>query len=61
MISGTDFYTMQTEMNYPGVRIKQIYFSTIIKGFSFDVIISYVNDEQKMELLSLTNAMKFSN
>jgi hypothetical protein len=61
VISGTDFYTMHTEMNYLGVRIKQIYFSTIIKGFSFDVIISYVNDEQKKELLSLTNAMKFSN
>lgn len=61
VINATDFYIMHTEMNYMGLSIKQIYYSAIVKGFSFDVIISYVDEDQKNELLSLINAMKFSN
>jgi hypothetical protein len=60
VINGTDFYTMHAEMNFMGQNIKQIYYSAIIKGFSFDVIISYADEDQKNELLSLINAMKFS-
>jgi hypothetical protein len=60
VISATDFYTMHAEMKYLGLSIKQVYFSTILKGFSFNVIITYVDDEQKDELISLINSMKFS-
>jgi len=59
VINGTDFYKMNTAIKYMGVNIKQVYYSTILKGFSFNVIISYINDQQEQDLLKLINSMKF--
>jgi hypothetical protein len=46
-INGTEFHVMDAHMNYMGLDIKQIYYSTITSGFSFNVIVSYINDDQK--------------
>ncbi len=59
MINGTEFYKMDTRMNYMGLEIKQIYYSTITSGFSFNVIVSYINDDQKKILLESINSMIF--
>lgn len=61
MIDGVEFYKMHTEVEYMGIDIKQIYYSTILKGFSFNAIISYNDDQQKQELLNLLNSMNFKN
>lgn len=61
VINGTDFYKMNAEIKYMGLNIKQVYYSTILKGFSFNVIISYINDQQKQDLLKSINSMKFKN
>jgi len=58
-INGTEFYKMDAYLNYMGLEIKQIYYSTITMGFSFNMIISYVNDEQKNILFESINSMKF--
>jgi hypothetical protein len=59
MINGTEFYKMDAHMNYMGLEIKQVYYSTITSGFSFIVIVSYVNDDQKKVLLETINSMTF--
>lgn len=59
IINGTEFYKMNAEINYMGLNMKQIYYSTIVNGFSFNVIISFVNDQQKLDLLKSINSMKF--
>jgi hypothetical protein len=46
-------------LNYMGLEIKQIYYSTVLKGFSFNVIVSYISDEQKEILLKSINSMSF--
>lgn len=58
-INGTDFYKMNAEVSLMGITIRQIYYSTILKGFSFNVIISYSSDEQKDALLKVINSMTF--
>ena len=50
---------MDAHLNYMGLEIKQIYYSTVLKGFSFIVIISYISDEQKETLLNSINSMTF--
>jgi hypothetical protein len=59
LINGTEFYKMNAEINYMGLVIKQTYYSTIIDRFSFSAVISYVSEEQKLELLKSINSMKF--
>jgi len=58
-INQTDFYKMNCDLNYMGITIKQTYYSTILKGFSFGIIISYNNEQQKSDLLKAINSMKF--
>ncbi len=59
IINDHDFYLMHTSIDYMGVSIKQIYFSTVKNGFCLSTIISYTDEEQKMELLKTVNSMKF--
>ncbi len=56
-INGTEFYKMDAHLNYAGLEIKQMYYSTVLKGFSFNVIVSYVSDEQKKILLESLNSI----
>ena len=59
VINGTEFYKMDAYLKYMGLEIKQIYYAAIVKGFAFNVIISYVTDEQKKTLLGSVNSMTF--
>jgi hypothetical protein len=59
MINGTEFHKMDAHINYAGMEIKQVYYSTISNGFSFNVIVSYINDEQKKVLLESINSILF--
>lgn len=61
VINGMTFYKMNTALNYADLLIKQTYYSTVIKGFSFNVIISFVEEEQKLDLLKTINSLKFEN
>ena len=58
-INSKKFYKMDAHMGYMGLEIKQIYFSTIINEFSFIVIVSYINDDQKKILLESINSLTF--
>ncbi|MGB8490018.1 MAG: hypothetical protein WCE64_03085 [Bacteroidales bacterium] len=58
-INEIEFYKMDAKLNYMGLNIKQVYYSTVLKGFSLNVIISYISDEQKETLLNSINSMKF--
>jgi hypothetical protein len=49
-INGQIFYLMNTHIDYLGYEIKQKYYSTILQGFSLNMIITYVSDDQKSEL-----------
>lgn len=59
VISGVDFYTMNALMKYMGTEIKQLYYSTVMHGFSLDVIISYSTDEQKAVLMKAIDSLEF--
>jgi len=59
LINGQEFYYMNVVMNYLGYKIKQSYYATIINDFALSAIISYVSDEQKLELEKIVNSMKF--
>jgi hypothetical protein len=61
VINGVDFYKLNADITYGGVTIKQVYYSTILKNFSFNAIISFTNDEQKAELLGSLTSLKFKN
>lgn len=58
-IDEIEFYKMDAYVNYMGLEIKQIYYSTVYKGFSLSVILSYISDEQKEILLNSLNSMTF--
>jgi len=58
-IHGIVFFRMNTEINYMGLEIKQMYYSTILKGFGFSVVASYITDEQKATLQESIQGMKF--
>lgn len=57
--SGIVFSRMFTSVNYMGIPIKQEYYSTIINGFSFNMVISYSNEEQRNELHGILETLKF--
>ncbi len=57
-IGGMDFYKMNAEINYLGLKIKQVYYSTILDGFSLSIIISFINDQQKDVLLKSIQSAK---
>lgn len=59
VVDGVDFYTMNAEMKYMKLSIKQVYYSTIRNGFAFSVVISYVTKDQKKELLKVIESMQF--
>ncbi len=50
---------MNVKMKYMGLNINQIYYSTIINGYSLGVIINFVSEEQKLELKKVLDSMKF--
>jgi hypothetical protein len=58
-ISGIEFYTMEGKINYMNLDIKQIYYSTVLKGFCLSIIISYVSDEQYEILKKSLNSLSF--
>jgi hypothetical protein len=59
IINGKEFYLMNAHVNYMGYDIKQQYYSTLHKGFCFNVIISYVNEDQQSELEHSVGSMEF--
>ncbi len=59
VISGVDFYKMNALMKYMGLEIKQVYYSTVMHGFSLGIIISYVTDEQKAVLMKSIDSLEF--
>jgi hypothetical protein len=59
IVNGTEFYKMNAEVKYLGLDIKQIYYSTVLKRFSFNVIVSFINDEQRTNLLNSISSMSF--
>lgn len=58
-INGIEFYKMNAEVTYMGIKITQTYYSTVINKFAFSFIISYASDEQKNELIYSLNSLKY--
>ena len=58
-IDGTEFYKMNTYLSRGESHFKQIYYSTLVKGFSFTIIISYTTDEQEQILLKSIKSLSF--
>ena len=60
VINNQEFYLMNASINYMGLSIKQVYYSTIQNGFCLSAIISFIDDEQKTDLEKVVNSMKFN-
>lgn len=59
LIGGIEFYKMDAILNFMGLEIKQRYYSTVLREFSLNVIISFMNEDQERVLLESINSMKF--
>jgi hypothetical protein len=59
VINGVVFYTMNARIKYMGQNIKQVYYSTILNGFSLNIIISFVDKKQKKELFKSIDSITF--
>ena len=49
-LSGQRFYSMYSLIKYGGVYIRQVHYTTIHRGRALSVILSFVKDEDQMEL-----------
>ncbi|WP_028887437.1 hypothetical protein [Tenacibaculum ovolyticum] len=58
-INKQNFYVMSLSIEYAGVNIKQKYFTTIRNGFSINLIMSFVDDNQKEILEKTLKTFKF--
>lgn len=59
-IDNIDFFKMDAYLNLMGTEVRQEYYSTVMDGFSLNLIISYNSDEQKTMLMNSINSMEFS-
>jgi hypothetical protein len=58
-IEGIDFYLMNASIKSMGIEINQTYYSAVLNGFSFNIIITYNNAQQKQDLLNIIHSLKF--
>lgn len=59
-IGGIEFYKMHIEISMFDNMIKQDYYSTIMKGYSLGIIVSYQDDYQKQLVDKIINSFKFN-
>jgi hypothetical protein len=58
-INEFEFFKLNAGLNSLGINIYQIYYSTILNGFSLGIIISYNTEQQKSDMLEALNSIKF--
>ena len=59
VINNQDFYVMNASINVMELNISQIYYATIRNGFCLNVVISFIDDEQKNDLDKIVQSMNF--
>ena len=59
-IGGAIFYKMGARISVGDIEVHQTYYSTVLNGFSFSIIISYAFEEQREELLNSMSSLKFN-
>lgn len=59
-IGGKDFHAMDMISEYQELTFRQTYYATVIDGFAFTFIASYVDDEQKEAVENAIAAMRFN-
>lgn len=57
VINNVEFDTMNCTINYMGFVIHQKYYSTIQNGFCLSVLISFVEEHQKTDLVEVVNSL----
>lgn len=60
VIDSVDFYKFELLNKSLDLEVKQTFLSTVIKGFSFNVIYTYSNKEEEETLLTSINTMLFN-
>ncbi|HMU69159.1 MAG TPA: hypothetical protein PK511_09050 [Chitinophagales bacterium] len=58
-INGVEFYVMNLINHYNGLDIKQSYYASIINGFAFTFVASWITDEQRTFIDEAISKMKF--
>jgi len=58
-IGGAIFYKMGANISIADIEVYQTYYSTVLNGFSFSIIISYAFEEQREELLNSVSSLMF--
>jgi hypothetical protein len=58
VIDGVDFYILNTAVNQ-GIAIKQYYYSTVLKGFSLNFIVTLFDDSVLTEVEEMITAVDF--
>ena len=57
-IGESKFHVMEVKLNLMETIITQEYMSTISKGFSLAIVISYTTEDEKSELFRIIDKMK---
>lgn len=57
-IGESEFHVMEAKIDYLGTTIVQEYMTTVTKGFSLSLIISYTTEEEKEELKKIIDNTK---
>ena len=59
-LDGNDFDVLEAEMDLGVVKVKQLYYASIVKGYALGIILSYTTEAEKSELLDVIKTMEFS-
>lgn len=55
-----NFFVLEVHANIRGYQVWQEYYSCILKGYTFSIVLSYNNEEQKNELHNIIDKIKFN-
>ncbi len=59
-IANREFSVLVLKRNIAGIKITQKYYSTIMKGFALNFIITFSSDKSETELMNILKSIKFN-
>lgn len=59
-LDGNDFDVLETELDLGVIKVKQLYYAGIVKGYAIGMALSYQTEAEKSELLDVIKTIEFS-
>lgn len=58
-IGGKEFYLMNAFITHMNLHIHQVYYSTVLNGFTYNAVLSFTSKEHQLELENVLHKSKF--